>query len=305
MDASGVFEPEGAAVSPGAKRKRSPWERQNIALTWSLLSLPLVAMVVLFLAPLAVLLWISFGGWADAYGFEGYGKLGAPVYLRLLLFTLKLALTVTIACAVLAYPISFLMVCYKGTYAKLMALGLFVSLWLSLLARTFAWIVILQRNGILNSILMASGIVDEPVPLVYNQTGVYIGMIHIMLPFMIVTLAPVMAAIDDAYIKAGLSLGAKPFQVFRQIYLPLSLPGIVAGSILVFALAFGFYVTPAILGGGRTPTIVLAVKDQIQKFGDLQLAAATSMVLLFICLSILIFYDRVVGVDRILQRGGH
>lgn len=303
MDASASFQ-QSAAGTDGkpARRATSPWERQNRILTWSLLALPLVAMVVLFVAPLLVLLWISFGGWSDHYNLAGYEGLAAPVYRRLLFFTLQLAFSVTIACAILAYPIAYLMVCFKGRFAQLMALGLFISLWMSLLARTFAWIVILQRNGIANSLLMALGITDEPVPLVYNYVGVYIGMIHIMLPFMIVTLAPTMSAIDSAYIRAALSLGARPFQVFRQVFLPMSMPGVVAGSILVFAISFGVYVTPAILGGGRAPTIVLAVKDQIQKIGDLQLAAATSMVLLVICLAILFLYNRVSGVDSILKK---
>lgn len=303
MDASASFEKAEVVSGKPGRRASSPWERQNRVLTWSLLTVPLVAMLVLFVGPLLVLLWISFGGWAESYNLRGYEGLAAPVYQRLLLFTLQLAFTVTIVCAILAYPIAYLMVCFRGRFARLMALGLFVSLWISFLARTFAWIVILQRNGIANAILMSIGLTDEPIPLVYNEIGVYIGMIHIMLPFMIVTLAPTMAAIDSAYIKAGLSLGARPFQVFRQIFLPLSMPGVVAGSILVFALSFGVYVTPAILGGGRAPTIVLAVKDQISKLGDLQLAAATSMVLLVICLGILFIYNKVSGVDQILGRG--
>ena len=305
MTVASAFERDsvGASAPPRpAKRKLSPWERQSRNLTWSLLSLPLVAMAVLFVAPLLVLLYISFGGWASSFNLAGYERLAVPVYWRLLWFTLQMAVTVTVACAVLAYPIAYLIVCFKGRFAQLMALGLFVSLWMSFLARTFAWIVILQRNGIANSFMMNIGIIDEPLSLVYNTTGVYIGMIHIMLPFMIVTLVPTMSAIDDAYLRAGLSLGGRPFQVFRQVFFPLSMPGVVAGSILVFALSFGMYITPAILGGGRAPTIVLAVRDQISKMGDLQLAAATSMVLLAICLGILIFYNWIVGVDRILER---
>lgn len=302
MNASGAIQTDLAVTGPAGRRPVSPWERQNRVLTWSLLAIPLAAMVVLFVAPLLVLLWISFGGWADHYNLGGYERLGAPVYRRLLWFTLQMAFTVTLACAILAYPIAYLIVCFRGRFAQLMALGLFISLWLSFLARTFAWIVILQRNGIANTVMMNLGLIDQPLALVYNQTGVYIGMIHIMLPFMIVTLVPTMSAIDPAYLKAGLSLGGRPFQVFRQVFLPLSMPGVVAGSILVFALSFGMYITPAILGGGRAPTIVLAVRDQISRLGDLQLAAATSMVLLVICLGILIIYNRIVGIDRILDR---
>lgn len=261
-------------------------------------------MAMLFVAPILVLLWMSFGrGSGEGFSLRGYEALLQPVYLRLLLFTLELAFYVTLATALLAYPIAYLMVNVPGRFAPWMAIGLFVSLWPSFLARTFSWIIILQRNGIVNNILQGVGITDTPLQLVYNATGVYIGMIHILLPFMIITLIPALKAIDQTYMRAALSLGATPFKVFWQVYFPLSLPGVVAGSMLVFTLGFGFFVTPAILGGGRTPTIVLAIRDQIQQLGDLQLAAATSMVLLVICLALLILYDRVAGVDRLFDRG--
>lgn len=291
-----------AAAPP--RRGRTGWESQRRKLTVVLMALPMAAMLLFFVVPLLVLLWMSFGG-ASAAGFslDGYAGLMEPVYLRLLLFTLKLAFFVTLACALLAYPIAYLMVNVPGRFGQWMAIGLFVSLWLSFLARTFSWIIILQRNGIVNAILQGLGIIDDPLELVYNATGVYIGLVHILLPFMVITLVPAMKAIDPAYMRAALSLGARPMKVFWQVYLPLSLPGLVAGSMLVFTLAFGFFITPAILGGGRTPTIVLAIRDQIQSLGNLQLAAATSMVLLVICLALLILYDRVAGVDRLFDKG--
>lgn len=287
-----------------ATPERSAWDRQGRQLTMALMALPMTAMVLFFVAPLLVLLWMSFGGGGRAgYGLQHYAGLVEPVYLRLLWFTLRLAFLVTLAAALLAYPIAYLMVNIQGRFAQWMAITLFVSLWLSFLARTFSWIIILQRNGIVNKFLTETGIASSPLKLVYNETGVYIGMVHILLPFMIITLVPVMKGIDPAYTRAALSLGAKPFAVFRQVYLPLSMPGVVAGSMLVFTLAFGFFVTPAILGGGRTPTIVLAIRDQIQELGDLQLAAATSMVLLVICVALLVLYDRIAGVDRLFDNG--
>jgi len=293
-----------ASARPRAGTEISAWDRQGRRLTWALMSVPLAAMVIFFIAPILVLLWMSFGGGSKGgYGLQHYAALMQPVYLRLLWFTLELAFLVTLASAVLAYPIAYLMVNVKGRFAQWMAIALFISLWLSFLARTFAWIIILQRNGIVNNFLQATGLISGPLELVYNETGVYIGMVHILLPFMIITLVPVMKGIDPAYARAALSLGAKPWAVFRQIYLPMSLPGLVAGSMLVFTLAFGFFVTPAILGGGRTPTIVLAIRDQISRLGDLQLAAATSMLLLVICVTLLVIYDRVAGVDRLFDKG--
>ncbi|SMF16416.1 putative spermidine/putrescine transport system permease protein [Xaviernesmea oryzae] len=291
-------------ASPGVRTKTTAWERQRNRLTLWLLSAPLAAMAVLFVAPILVLVWMSLGGGSQGAPFDGYRALLQPVYLRLLGFTLQLAVVCTVICAVLAYPIAYLMVNIRSRINLWLSVALFISLWLSFLARTFSWIIILQRRGVVNNFLVATGITDQPFELVYNKIGVYVGMIHILLPFMVITLIPAMKAIDPAYMRAGLSLGASPAQVFRQIYLPLSLPGLVAGSMLVFTLAFGFFITPAILGGGRAPTIVLAIRDQIQQLGNLQLAASTSMVLLVICLALLLAYDRVSGVDKLYDRGG-
>lgn len=292
-------------LKPSGPSQTTAWDLQRRRLTLSLMALPLAAMVLLFIAPILVLVWMSFGGGStDADPFAGYRALLQPVYLRLLGFTLQLALTTTLICALLAYPIAYLMVNIESRFTQWMAITLFIALWLSFLARTFSWIIILQRRGVVNNFLVGTGITDQPLELVYNKLGVYVGMVHILLPFMVITLIPAMKAIDPAYVRAALSLGATPAKVFRQIYLPLSLPGLVAGSMLVFTLAFGFFITPAILGGGRAPTIVLAIRDQIQQLGNLQLAAATSMVLLVICLALLIAYDRVSGVDKLYDRGG-
>ncbi|MEI4473827.1 ABC transporter permease [Frigidibacter sp. MR17.24] len=291
-------------LRPSAPVGMTAWDRQRRGLTLSLMAVPMIAMVVLFVAPILVLVWMSFGGGSSNPPLAGYEALLQPVYLRLLGFTLQLAVITTVICAVMAYPIAYLMVNIPSRFNQWMAVTLFVALWLSFLARTFSWIIILQRRGIVNNFLVGTGLTDQPLELVYNQFGVYVGMIHILLPFMVVTLIPAMKAIDPAYVRAALSLGATPAMVFRQIYLPLSLPGLVAGSMLVFTLAFGFFITPAILGGGRAPTIVLAIRDQIQQLGNLQLAAATSMVLLVICLALLVIYDRIAGVDRLYDRGG-
>jgi ABC-type spermidine/putrescine transport system permease subunit I len=289
------------ASSPAGPR-RTGWEEQRSRVTRALLVVPVASMVLLFILPLVVLLWMSFGG-SEGFSLAAYAKLGHPLYLRLLGLTLQLALVVTIVCMLLAYPIAYLLANLEGRLNRWIVVALFVSLWLSFLARTFTWIIILQRNGIINQTLVSAGITSGPLQLIYNQTGVYIGMIHILLPFMIVTLVPALRAIDGAYIRASLSLGLTPWATFWKVYFPLSMPGVVAGNMLVFTLAFGFFITPAILGGGRVPTIVLAIKDQVQSLADLQLASATSMVLLLFCLALLFLYDRVAGVDRIYDRG--
>ncbi|MGG7565473.1 ABC transporter permease [Rhodovulum sp. DZ06] len=289
------------AAAPRPRPALSAWERQSRRTTLSLLVLPVLAMPAMFVTPLVVLMWMSVDAGDGTVTLDGYRGLMAPVYLRLLGFTLELSFWVTAACAAPACPIAYMMANIPGRFAKWMAVSLFISLRLSFLARTFSWIVILQRNGVVNDILTGTGLISSPLRLVYNETGVYIGLIHILPPFMIITLVPGMKAIDPAYARAALSLGASPFKAFRQVYLPLSAPGLAAGAMLVFILAFGFFITPAILGGGRTPTITLAIRDQIQELGDLQLAAATAMALLVICLAILPVFNRVAGVDRIYK----
>lgn len=295
-----------AAAAPADGRRRggrlTGWEQQRRRLTIGLMIVPVLVMIVLFILPLGILLWMSVSG-KDGLTLAAYGQLAQPVYLRLLLFTMQLALVVTVACVILAYPIAYLITHIPGTLNQWIAVALFVCLWLSLLARTFAWIIILQRQGIVNNVLVGTGLVSEPLRLVYNQTGVYIGMVHVLLPFMIITLVPALKAIDPAYVRAALSLGSTPWRTFWKVYFPLSLPGVVAGSMLVFTHAFGFFIAPAILGGGRVPTIVLAIRDQIQVLADLRLAAATSMVLMVICLALLFIYDKVADVDRIFDRG--
>jgi ABC-type spermidine/putrescine transport system permease subunit I len=278
------------------------WERQRNRATLALLIAPLALMGLLFVVPLLYLVWLSFGG-PQGFSLVGYEELLEPVYLRLALFTLQLAFTVTVACALVAYPLAYLLAHIEGALSRFVTVALLISLWLSVLARTYSWIIILQRNGLVNAVLTGTGLTDQPLSLVYNETGVYIGMIHILLPFMVMTMVPTLKAIDLSLVRSALSLGATPWQAFRRIYLPLSLSGLVAGSILVFTMAIGFFITPAILGGGRVNTIVMAIQNQVQVLVDLRLAAATSVVLLVVSIAILVVYEKIAGVDRIFGKG--
>ncbi len=278
------------------------WEEQRTRINILLLIAPVLAILLLFVAPVLILLWMSFGG-DDGWSLAGYAALATPLYLRLLWYTLVLACLVTLLCLVIAYPIAYLLAHLQTALTRAMVTVLVLALWISVLARTFSWIIILQRNGIVNNLLMAARLIDTPLQLVYNQTGVYIGMVHILLPFMVMTLVPTLRAIDPAYMRAALSLGARPRAVFWRVYVPLSLPGIVAGSMLVFTMALGFFITPAMLGGGRVSTIVMAIREQVQTLADIRLAAATSMMLLVVCLAILVVTERVAGVEKLFGPG--
>jgi putative spermidine/putrescine transport system permease protein/spermidine/putrescine transport system permease protein len=285
-----------------AAAPRGSWERQRRRVTLILFAAPLAAILLLFVVPLGWLGWLSLLG-DGSLSLQGYAELARPVYGRLMLFTVELAFVVTLACVVISYPLAYLLTNLQGAFGRWMGLALLLALWLSVLARTYGWIIILQRNGIANALLQWSGLTDAPLSLVYNRTGVYIGMIHILLPFMVMTLAPMLRAVDPQLVRSALSLGANPWKAFWRVYFPLSLPGVVAGSILVFTMALGFFITPAILGGGRASTIVMAIRDQVQVLVDLRLAAATSVMLLAVSIGILLAYQKVAGVDRIFGAG--
>ena len=282
--------------------RSADWETQRRRVTAVLLVLPVVMMTFLFLVPLLYLLWLSFGGPAGA-NLDSYRQLSAPFYINLAYFTLQLAFFVTLACAVIAYPLAYMLANIESAVSRFMILSLLISLWLSVLARTYSWIIILQRNGVVNDMLQHIGIIDQPLSLVYNQTGVYIGMVHILLPYMVMTLYPTMRAIDGSLVRSALSLGATPWMAFRRVYFPLSLSGLVSGSILVFTMAIGFFVTPAILGGGSANTIVMAIQNQVQVLVDLPLAAATSIILLLVSVLILVVYEKIAGVEKIFGEG--
>jgi ABC-type spermidine/putrescine transport system permease subunit I len=291
-----------AAVPAASGAPTGGWERQRRRVTAILFVAPLVTMIVLFVVPLAFLAWLSLFG-DDGFSLRAYAELTRPVYARLLLFTLQLAGSVTLICLVISYPAAYLIANVQGAFARWMTLALLITLWLSVLARTYSWIIILQRNGLVNAVLAWSGAITTPVSLVYNRTGVYIGMVHILLPFMVLTLVPMLRAIDPQLMRSALSLGANPWKTFWRVYFPLSLPGVVAGSILVFTMGLGFFITPAVLGGGSATTIVMAIKDQVQVLVDLRLAAATSVTLLVVSVGILLLYEKIAGVDRIFGTG--
>lgn len=280
------------AAAPGA------WERQRRRATLVLLAAPLLAVLVLFVAPMLQLAWLSLGG-PDGPTLAHYAELGRPLYARLTLFTFELALGITVLSLLLGYPLAVLIASIGGATARWITAILLASLWLSLLARTYGWVVLLQRNGVVNDLLTGAGLVATPLELVYNRLGVAIGMTHLLLPFMVVSLVPALRAIDPRLVRAAASLGARPARVFLKVYLPLSMPGVAAGSVIVFIMALGYFVTPAILGGGRATTISIAIRNQVQMLVDLPLAAATSMALLAISIAALVVYERLAGVDRI------
>ena len=159
-------------------------------------------------------------------------------------------------------------------------LAVLVPFWTSGLVRTFSWLIILQRNGIVNKSLIWFGIIERPIALVYNMTGVIIGMVHIMVPFLILPLYASMKAIDGNLMRAAANLGSSPVHAFFRVFLPLSMPGLVAGTIMVFVMCLGFYITPSILGGGKIKMIAQRIQESIPLYPTWGPAAALAVLLL-------------------------
>jgi ABC-type spermidine/putrescine transport system permease subunit I len=222
-----------------------------------------------------------------AAGLAGDGGLTAvrelaavPLYRDVLARTFRISLTVTLACLVLGYPVAYTLATAPRWLAAPLLVLVLVPFWISLLARSFTWLVLLQRNGVVNRVLLALGLTTEPLPLVYNELGVYAGMVHILLPYMILSLYAGMRGIDPTLLRAAANLGATGWQAFRRVYLPLSLPGVAAGSVLLFVLGLGFFITPALLGGGKVTLVAVLIEANIREALNWPLAAALSVVLL-------------------------
>jgi ABC-type spermidine/putrescine transport system permease subunit I len=221
---------------------------------------------------------------------------------RVLLNTLRMALIVTLACALLAYPYAYLMVHASRRVALLMLIAVLLPFWSSVLVRTYSWTVILQDTGIINSLLLRAGIIDGPLPLVRSFTGATIGMVHVLVPYMLLPVHAAMRRVDPDLIKAAANLGASPLRAFRQVFLPLSMPGLYAGCLLVFVISLGFYITPALLGDPRQMMLSQLVTREIelQNWG---LGSAMALVLLVVTLAILLASSRVVRVGDVIRRG--
>jgi len=205
----------------------------------------------------------------------------APVYLRALWNTILISGSVTLLCMLLGYPIAYTMAHVGDRLRRLLVFIVLIPFWSSILVRTFAWMVLLQQKGLINKALVDYlGLVETPLTLIYNRTGVLIGMSHILLPFMILPLYSVLSRIEPSLSQAAASLGAPPVRSFVRVYLPLSLPGLVAGSVLVFVIGLGYYITPALLGGPGDAMIAQLIEMQIADFGNWGLAGALAVILL-------------------------
>ena len=239
-----------------------------------------------------------------ARGADG-GVVRAPedrrIYVQLFMRTLQLSAFIAALCLLLGFPVAHLLATLPMRYSNLLMILVLLPFWTSLLVRTTAWIAILQGQGVVNSTLVASGVIEESqrLSLIYNQTGTIVAMTHILLPFMVLPLYSVMRTINPSYVRAARSLGATSWTAFRRIYVPQTLPGIGAGLLLVFILAVGYYITPALVGGASGQLISNLIAFHMQNSLNWSLAAALAAILLAVVLLLYWLYDRLVGIDNL------
>ncbi len=222
------------------------------------------------------------------------------IYVYLFIKTILIAATVTLATLVLGYPVAWLLASLPARQSNLLMILVLLPFWTSLLVRTTAWIAMLQAHGVLNNLFVWIGLTDDDhrFSLIYNMTGTIIAMTHILLPFMILPLYSVMKGIPPSYLRAAKSLGATNWTAFWRVYFPGTIPGIGAGGLLVFILAIGYYITPALVGGQDGQMISNFIAYHMQKSLNWSLAAALGGILLMIVLIFYWLYDKIVGIDN-------
>ena len=274
---------------------RSTWRQAGL-----LVGPALLLLVAVYLYPLGRLLVLSVGDGPGGAGLEAYRRLAeSSVYVDVLLRTTRISVVVTLVCLFAAYPVAYVMTRVRPAWFRVLLVFVLLPLWTSILVRTYAWMVLLQANGVLNNVLRWLRVIDEPLRLMYNETGVVIGMAQVLLPFAILPLYASLRSIDPRLSRAAQSMGAGPWRRFYSLTLPLSMPGMATAALLVFVQGLGFFITPALLGGSRVITLAMVIETQVVDLLDWSLASAAAMVLLVLTAALVVGFDRLVGLDRV------
>lgn len=260
--------------------------------------------------PLLLIAAVSLGerteGGGVAFGFtlEHYVRfLESPFYLRVTLRSLWIGLAVTLVALPVAYALAYYLATTSGRRRTTLMVLMIVPWWCSILVKNFAWIALLSETGVLNTLLQSLGAIDRPLRLVYTEAAVVIGLVHVLVPFMVLPIYATLDRLDPRLPEAAASMGCGPVRTFIEVTFPLSLPGVVAGSILTFVLAFGSFITPALLGSERTVMVANIVEDQFMRASHWPFGAAIAMALLALVATILVALDRLVGLDSVWGKG--
>jgi ABC-type spermidine/putrescine transport system permease subunit I len=272
------------------------------------LALTMPGLIVVGVAALAPVLWLFWQSAFDkdgAFTLENYGRLFAsPVVYASFLTTFELSFCTVLICAMLGIPLSVALATLQPRTANRVMIVVLLPLWTSLLVRTYAWLVILQRHGLINEGLTALGVIDAPLELVNNFTGVLIGMVHVMLPLFVLPTYGAMRDVDPNLMRAAASMGAGRWLAFRSVLLPLSLSGMLSGATVVFVFSLGFYVIPAVLGGGHVNPLSIRIDRTLSIFQDWGAASALGVLLVFVVGGLGLILAAVKRVARRADAGG-
>ncbi len=280
-------------------------ERMERLKLFGLASPALLLVLVILVIPVGWLFYVSFVGADGSFSLENYERMiERKSYARIFQTTFEVSILTTGLCILIGYPLAYFMSQLPQRLANLCLLAVLLPFWTSLLVRTYAWLVLLQKQGLVNNWAISLGLWDEPLKMVHNLNGTLIGMVHIMLPFLILPTYGAMKAIDRDYLKAASNLGASPRRAFWTVFFPLSTPGLFAGSLMVFVLCLGFFVTPAILGGGRVILVSMKIVSNIELFVNWGAASALGVVLLAMTIVVLWVASRFLNLDQ-MTGGGH
>jgi len=255
--------------------------------------------LLLLILPVGWLFLLSLVDGAGHLSLVNYERLLQPLYIRTFISTLEISAIVTGACVLLGFPVAYLLSQLPPWLGSLGMIFVLIPFWTSVLVRTYAWLVLLQRRGLVNNLLLQIGLITEPLQLVYNMTGTIIGMTHVLLPFLILPLYSSMRAINGDYMRAAANCGAGPTKAFWGIFMPLCTPGLTSGVILVFVLCMGFYVTPSLLGGGKVSMWSMQIESNIALYSNWGAASALGVLLLVVTLLLLWGVRRLLGADRV------
>ena len=276
-------------------------ERRQSLMVLALTLPAIIAVCLVIVIPVGWLFSLSFLDSNGELSLVNYEKMIAyKSYLRVFKTTFNVSFLTTFLCIVIGYPLAYFLSQIPRKYVGLFMLTVLLPFWTSLLVRTYAWLVMLQRNGLINNFAIDLGIWDAPVKLAHNLNGTLIGMVHIMLPFLVLPLYAAMRRIDRHALQAAANLGATPVQAFWQIFVPLSLPGVVAGSLIVFVLCLGFYVTPAVLGGGKVILVSMQITAILEDQFNWGAASALGVVLLVSTFAVLLVASRFLKLDSVM-----
>lgn len=265
----------------------------------------MLLILVILVIPVGWLFYVSFIGADGTFSLENYERmLKRKSYARIFQTTFEISFLTTGLCILIGYPLAYFISGLPTRIANLCLITVLLPFWTSLLVRTYAWLVLLQKRGLVNDWGNSLGLWDEPIKMVHNMTGTLIGMVHIMLPFLILPVYGAMRAIDRDLMKAAANLGASPKRAFWTVFFPLTLPGLFAGSLMVFILCLGFFVTPAVLGGGKVIMVSMQIVSNIELFVNWGAASALGVVLLVSTMVILWVASRFLNLEK-MTGGGH